>query len=271
MKKIILPLILTFVMVARAEAWHVPFEPIVMPTATEEPGESFVRELDPEKQVSQLEVKPHTTKKNISKMSGSNFQKMSAELSEEEQAIVDYSEALEAIRLGQDVKAQKILEGNIARFPIHSMSRAELAKLYLKQHRDLDAEVVLEEGLRLSEKHPEFLKLMAITYERRGELNKSMDYLSKIPLDQQNDCEVVAMWAHIYQNLGHYSKARSQYQRLIQFESNNPLWTLGLAMAYDSEGNKKSALEKYEQLQSAGGVDSKIMHYVQERIASLKN
>lgn len=218
-----------------------------------------------------------SAKKNHSQVSevdpapefGQSFEKQLSNLNGEEQATLNYIQALEFINNGIDDKAEELFLNNLTASPNHIASRVELANLYLKVNQDLDAEQLVNEGLKL-QNHPELLKLMAIIMERRGDLNIALDYLNKIPPQHKNDKNTVVLLGHIYQRTGHFGLAKNQYERLMEADPNNPLWLLGVTMAIDGEGKKSEALKGYLKLQSSPTLDSSVQQYISQRIASLK-
>ncbi len=196
------------------------------------------------------------------------FQKRLAKLQENEQAVEEYSHALEYINMGEVSKAIPLLEQGLKKAPNQIMIRVQLASLYLKQNRDLDAEYVLQNGLQLSNDNPEFLKLLAVLYERRGEADKALEAINKIPVNRRNDKESTAFLGHLLQSTGHHAKARELYERLQRAEPQNPLWMLGIAVSFDAEGRKKEALQSYEKLRKES-MDTKMSKYADRRIAIL--
>lgn len=243
-------------------------------------GELIHKEEQPLKKsavqpVQSMEQKQHKIK--IQRNSGQEdtarkravFEKRPAKLENNEQAIIEYSQAQEYMNVGDDLKAVTFLERGLAKAPNQVLIRMELARLYLKLNRDLDAESLLESGLKLSPNHPELLKLSAVMFERRGEMDRALESLNKIPINKRSDIKTTAFLGHLLQLTGHYSKAREQYERLQRAEPRNPLWLLGIAVSFDAEGNKKEALENYEKLKLES-MNSKMSDYAHKRILALK-
>jgi len=241
------------------QAWTVSEKPIEMPAGLEEElGEA------PAKERSSLSKTPHKDKGTETA-----FEKNTVPFSDNEQAMLDYSQALEFTNQGRDDKAISLLTQTVYSYPTHVLSRTELARLYLKQNRDNEAQSVLEEGLKYTEDHPDLLKYLAICFERQNDPDNALQCLNKIPEERKYDKTTVALAAHIYQTTGHYSLARQQYFRLLQFEPKNTLWLLGLSIAFDSEGNKDAALEGYQKVKREAGIDSSLLEYVNTRIQAL--
>jgi MSHA biogenesis protein MshN len=150
------------------------------------------------------------------------------------------------------------------------MTRTALASLYLTQGKLNDAEWALLEGLKIDEYHPDFLRLAAVVYDRKQEPEKALNYLIKIKDHQRKDKNIVSFLGYLYQKTGHYSLARQQYFRLLQADPQNPLWLLGISIAFDFEGQIEAALEGYRRLISQNGIDSAIVQYARHRIRFLK-
>jgi MSHA biogenesis protein MshN len=201
---------------------------------------------------------------------GPFFEKSEASRTHEEQARIDYHRALESLKIGEIIQAERLLVGTLNQFPTHHASRAELASIYLKENQLDDSERILQEGLKLDENNPDFLRLMAIVYDRREEPDKALSLLVKVKESRRQDKNYVAFLGHIYQQTGRYALARQQYFRLLQTEPSNPIWLLGVSVALDSEGQHDAALEGYHRLAREGNIDPIILQYVQDRINALK-
>jgi len=202
--------------------------------------------------------------------SNTRFEKKLAKLSDEEQADSDYSQALEWINQDMESKAEHLLEESLNRCPDHVSTRTELARLYLKKNRDVDAEMILSEGLKLSGDRAEFLKFMAMVMERKNEFTEAIAYLNKMPSKKKNEKEIIALFGHIHHRAGNFASARQEYSRLLRAEPANPLWVLGLTMALDGQGNHVAALEGYRRVRGNPNIETALLQYIEERILALK-
>lgn len=198
------------------------------------------------------------------------FDKKPTQLTEDEKTSADYRSAMAALNKGEENIAENLFLKNLATSIDHHASRVELAKLYLKRNRNDEAEILLEEGLRISENFPHFLRLMAVVYDRKNDSEKALSYLMKVPESKRQDTTYVALLAHAYQKTGQYALARQQYYRLLQNEPRNALWLLGVSIALESEGQREAALEGYQKLNHEGNMDPQVLNYVRDRIKALK-
>lgn len=235
---------------ATAEAWTVSEWELDSSVAPVKAPETAVLSLPPQ----------HNT---------AQFEKRETPLTTDEEASEDYRQALKYRDNGEFLQAERLLKAVLAEMPTHHAARAELTTLYLKRNQLDDTEMLLSEGLRLDENNPDFLRLMAVIYDKREEPDKALALLVKIK-DSRKDKKYVAFLGHIYQQTGRFALARQQYYRLLQEEPENPLWLLGVSLALDAEGQKEAALEGYRKITSDGNMDPHVLQYVQERIKALK-
>jgi len=242
-----------------AQAWTVSEWVVDMPS---EVGESKGATLDIPQKPKKLS---HATLEPVEKKSATSFEKTEAATTGEEQAVNDYRRALQHLAQGESLQAEKLLRNSLIQFPNYHDARAELSTVYLKRNQIEEAEVILQEGLSLDENNADFLRLMAMVYDRKGDPEAALALLVKVK-DSRKDKSYVAFLGHIYQETGRYALARQQYYRLLQEEPKNPLWLLGVSVALDGEGQRGPALEGYRRLLSEGNVDPAILKYVQERV-----
>jgi len=198
------------------------------------------------------------------------FEKTRASFTLEEHVAMEHQRALQFFDKKDFIKGEAILIEILDQTPRHHESRIELANFYLKEERVEAAETILLEGLKLDENHPDFLRLMAMVHDRKGEPDKALAFLVKVKDSRKQDRNYIAFLGHIYQQTGRYSLARQQYFRLLEMEPKNPLWLLGVSIALDAEGQRNAALEGYQRLTAEGNIDPSILKYVQDRIDILK-
>ncbi len=198
------------------------------------------------------------------------FEKKAPTLEPEEMATQDFHAAIKLMNSGSTSQGEQKLVSALRQNPEHTQARIQLATLYLKQDRELEAEVCLQQGLQQNENDPELLRLQAMVYERQNEPEKALHCLNKMPHDAKNHKGIVALKANLFQQVGQYKDARQQYMKLLKNEPHNSAWLLGLSIALDSEGDKESAIEGYKQLQARSGLEHGVLEYVANRLNALK-
>jgi len=198
------------------------------------------------------------------------FEKTQATVTLEEHVALEHHRALQFFDKKEFLKAEALLIEILDQMPRYHHSRIELAHFYLKEERIELAENLLLEGLKLDEEHPDFLRLMAMVSDRKGDPDKALVFLTKVKESRKQDKNYIALLGHIYQQTGRYSLARQQYFRLLEIEPKNPLWLLGVSIALDAEGQRDAALDGYQRLTAEGNVDPEILDYVRNRIDILQ-
>jgi tetratricopeptide (TPR) repeat protein len=234
--------------------------------------ETDLEDLFKEKYVA-MEEKEERKEGALEKISESDkgiFAKTNASFTLEEQATMDYHRAVEYFEKKDFIKAEAILLEVLKEAPRYYDARIALINFYLKEERLESAEMVLLEGLKLDESHPDFLRLMAMVHDRKGSPDKALALLIKVQGRYQQDRNYVAFLGYIYQQTGQYALARQQYLRLLEGEPKNSLWLLGITVALDAEGQLDAALKGYQRLVAEGNIDQNILEYVQKRIDVLK-
>lgn len=198
------------------------------------------------------------------------FQKTPTKLSASESARLEYHQAMHYINRNEPLKAEPLLMHLLEEQLDDHSARIALASLYLEQGNVNSAEPLLLEGLKIDEYHPDFLRLTAVVYDRKRDPEKALNFLSKIKDHQRRDKQIVSFLGYLYQKTGHYSLARQEYFRLLQSEPENPLWLLGVSMAFDFEGQRDAALEGYRQLSNQNNIEASIVKYARNRIVFLR-
>lgn len=216
--------------------------------------------LEPEAKVLSLPTQHRTAQ----------FEKRETTLTTEEEASSDFRQALKYRENGETLQAERLLKSALMQMPTHHAARVELATLYLKRNHLEETEMLVSEGLRLDENNPDFLRLMAMVYDRREDPEKALALLAKVKDSRKQDKNYVAFLGHIYQQTGRFALARQQYYRLLQEEPENSLWLLGVSIALDAEGQKAAALEGYRKITADGSLDPQVLQYVHDRIKVLK-
>jgi len=198
------------------------------------------------------------------------FEKKAPSLEPEEIASKDFHAALKLMNSGSTFQGEQKLVSALRQHPEYKAARVQLATLYLKQDRELEAEICLKEGLEKIEDDPELLRLQAILHERKNEPGQALLCLDKMPDSVKSHKTIVALKGNLYQQVGQYKEARQQYMRLLKVEPHNVAWLLGLSIALDSEGESESAIEGYKQLRIRNGLEPDILEYVEGRLSALK-
>lgn len=186
-----------------------------------------------------------------------------------EQQNADFFTALKLINSGRHIRAEENLQKILSRNTNYHLARAELASLWRKQGKIKNATELLQQGLHLNPNYPRYLETMALIYQQQREPEKVLSCLLQMPMHVKNSKRYLAFLAATYYQSGLYELARKNYGKLIQLDSNNSKWWLGLAIVLDTKGEKDEALKIFNRTSAMGGLNASVIKYVNKRIAEL--
>ena len=148
-------------------------------------------------------------------------------------------------------------------------ARLQLVKLLKKDGLYFDVEKLLTDGLKLDDRHPEYLKSMAGILQEKNEHKQALSLLLQMPKEEQYTREYRSMLALSYFNEGVYSSSAKYYTSLIREEERNSKWWLGLAVSQDALERNQAAVKSFEQVRRLGKQQPEVLKYVGERIDAL--
>lgn len=178
-------------------------------------------------------------------------------------------DAAAALAAGRQQEAELQLRELLARHPDATRARLALAALYQQQGRDEAAMAIWHAGL---ERDPGDLALAEplarslIAAQRPGE---AATVLARAlpPLPQQPDLHALAAFA--WQQARSHAAAADRYGALVALDPSQGRWWLGLAIAEEARGDRKAALIAFRRAQTAAGLESAVLRYVEQRILAL--
>jgi len=109
------------------------------------------------------------------------LQKKASVLSPMEEANLKYNHAVDKINQQQEGLAEKILKEALAAYPAHTLSRVQLAKLAILKQNYAQAEDWLTESPDYFSSHPDYLRTLALVYDRNGKPKDAIQALEKMP------------------------------------------------------------------------------------------
>lgn len=80
-----------------------------------------------------------------------------------------------------------------------------------------------------------------------------------------------ALLGYAWQQAGQPAQAATVYRQLVTLDSSQGAWWLGLALAEQARGENTAALQAFQRAQSSGGLESRVLRYVEQRIDALSS
>jgi len=140
----------------------------------------------------------------------------------------------------------------------------EIKQLIQQLRLDAAEEMISIELSKNPQNYEVKLKL-AECYEARGNYAKALTVLQDLPKHLKTLPFYYAYQAYLNLGMKDFAMSQMYYQKLMQAEPTNLNWRLGLANAYDLNGQFELALPVYQQLQQSF-LNSELMDFVAARI-----
>jgi len=196
-------------------------------------------------------------------------QKVAVPLSRDEQANVDYQNALNLIAKDNFDEAIFGLKKIVNDVPELLPARRALVVLLMKRDHIDEAASYLATGLKLTPESLDLLELDARLFLLRGNPAQALLVLQKVSPDIAQDPDYYALVASVHQRLGKYDVAAQIYQQLLAINRSNSNWWIGLGLALESQKKTNTALQAYQQALTLGDLSPSLQMSVQEKIARL--
>lgn len=183
-----------------------------------------------------------------------------------------YSQAQQQMASGDFGGAMETLRQALADAPDDARVRLALADIHVNLGQQEKARDVLREGLRRGRGEPELSTLYAKLLAEKGDGEQAIAVLNDalaIP-GGNNKAELLAFAAALHQRAGDYAQAERSYRLLLQQQSDNAPWLMGLAIAMEKQGKNAEALEAFQQALYSGGLTPPVQRYISEQIRALE-
>lgn len=80
-----------------------------------------------------------------------------------------------------------------------------------------------------------------------------------------------ALLGYAWQQAGQPAQAATVYRQLVTLDSSQGAWWLGLALAEQARGETSAALQAFQRAQTSGGLESRVLRYIEQRIDALSS
>ncbi|MCK4870654.1 MAG: tetratricopeptide repeat protein [Gammaproteobacteria bacterium] len=195
------------------------------------------------------------------------MQKVLLPLTSEQQAQLDYQEALTALQNKQIFTAITKLRGILKILPTYMPARETLATVLYRSGSKHEASRVARIGLSQDPDNMILIKLRAHIYVDQGLINSALQLLLQQHPDVNNDPNYYGFIAALYQRLGKYQIAAQIYAQLSQLQPTNATWLVGFGIALEGTGAINAAREAYTNaLKYGANMAPALRGYVQDKL-----
>ncbi len=145
-----------------------------------------------------------------------------------------------------------------------------LYSVLVRTSRPAAAEQALQRGLISARQPAALAKLYARMLLDRGEKDAAVSILQTHRPVSASDTEYDAFLAALLQQLGQYTEAGEIYRKLLTVEPSSGSGWIGLAMSYESLGNRPDALSAFQRALRTESLKIPLARYARRRTAELQ-
>jgi len=178
-------------------------------------------------------------------------------------------EAIRQIEIGE----AELVKGDLINFiqaqPLAHESRQVLVMLLMKQRKTAEATGYLAEGLRLAPDLTVFKKLYARMHLAADPVG-ALEMIAAYPPDLADDTEYFELYGLLLQANKQFDAANAVYRSLVRIDERQAAWWFGVAISYDSLGQRAEAEAAFEMAQQLGLDDMTLDRYNRSRLAALR-
>ena len=198
--------------------------------------------------------------------SSSKIEKKLLPLTPHEKAIDAYNQALIHINNDQMNGAKQALIKALTHEPTHHEARNMLVDLLLKEKLYSQAIELLNSGLHVSPEYIPFSEQLAHLWVDKKEYQKALNVLNKVqpPLHEYPD--YYGFIAALYEQLGLFKGSEHWYRHLIDFNQNNGIWWLGLAVSLEHQKRFLESSQAYQQAKLTKSLSTDLVLYIDKHL-----
>jgi MSHA biogenesis protein MshN len=199
-----------------------------------------------------------------------NIDKQVRPPSERERVEADFREAMAALSAGDAAVAEDKLRAALAIDPLADKARQALLGLYVNRGRREDAELLLEDRIRLDRKQAGFaLALGRLQLERGANAEALSTLAGSLPYGEAS-ADYQAMLANALGRLGRHKEAAERYEAAARLAPRNPVWLMGLGVELRADNRPGDARVAFQRARELGGLNPQLASFVDQQLRELK-
>ncbi|HTO42814.1 MAG TPA: tetratricopeptide repeat protein [Burkholderiales bacterium] len=187
-----------------------------------------------------------------------------------ERAEADFREALAALSTGDTARAEEKLRAALSIDPLGDKARQALLGLYINGGRRDEAELLLDERLRLDAKQAGFALALARLQLERNASSEALATLERSLSVGQASADYQAMLANALGRLGRHREAAERYQAAARLAPRNPVWLMGTGIELRADNRLTEARAAFQQARELGGLNPQLAGFVEQQLRELR-
>lgn len=188
------------------------------------------------------------------------------QISVAQQADAEFRTAVALMKQGRNSEAQSAFEAALRLDTGHDAARQSLVSLLLDGKKWLEAELVLQDGLKNKPTNGGFAMLLARLQVQRNDLDLAVVTLeNSLPYALQQ-AEYQAFYAALLQRKSRHQDAVEHYQVALKSAPNMATWLMGYGISLQALSRATEAKEAYQRALDAKTLSPELQAFVQQKI-----
>lgn len=196
--------------------------------------------------------------------------KLVKEMSPQQRAENVYRRALTLIDQGRNVDAAPLLEESLRLDQRHAGARQTLIGILLDQKRIEDATRLAREGLSADPAQLNLAMILARLQVEQSELRPAIETLERTLPHAGDRADYLAFLAALLQRDERHKQAVDLYGRALQRSPQNGIWWMGMGISLQADQRRQEAAEAFRRARSSGSLSPELLAFVDSRLAQLR-
>ncbi len=181
----------------------------------------------------------------------------------------DFRRATGLMQQGRSNDAIAGFEGVLRQDEHHKAARQALVALLLEAHRGVEAERVLQEGLRANPEQTGFAMQLARLLIEHGALTEAAATLEKSLAYADSLAGYQAFYAALLQRQNRHKQAIMHFQAALKLAPENGIWLMGSAISLQAAQRTDDAREAYQRALESKQLSMELQSFVQQKLKEL--
>lgn len=182
----------------------------------------------------------------------------------------EYRKAVAWLNQGRLGDAEAGFQVALSLYPENVQARQGLVGLLVQGRKLLEAERVLEEGIKISPAQSGFSMTLARLQADRGDNARAIASLRAGIEHAQGNADYAAFLAALLQRQGRHEEAIEQFQVALRLRPGAGVWWLGLAISLQAANQAAAAQDAYRQARAAGNLHPELAAFAEQRLKQLQ-
>lgn len=183
-----------------------------------------------------------------------------------EMAESEYRKGMQAVKRGDNVAAQPLLQHALELDPSLPKARQALLSVLVSGKRWQDAQQVAQDGLALDPRQSGWAIILARLQFEQGDAAAALETLERHAPYAGGDADYQSLFAYLLQRQERFPEAADHFRAALSLRPNEGRWWFGLGIALDASGKGTEAKEAYINARETGNLPADMAVIVEQKL-----